>query len=387
MDRASLQLSQTYQPLTFVERGVAVPFTTPVLHGARARPGQRTGIELIVPNPSGARGSYILPWTGVADMCRPTVHDRRLCERVTELNAISPSSLRRAARFVAAEGLAGREAKAAIQDAEERDRQQTTVTNYLLLMALMQQVETPGSGFAEALAEAALTAEGPIMKEDAEGQPSEIERRAKRALAEVAPTLNSSPEEIADILEQMAEEFGPIGFGMHASGARIPREIIALTSFRNDMYAWSGDHIDNSGPVAAIIAEVAQVTLTCAQTTLADARVPTDDVYQLICAWPQQQDNIKLKLARPEWFLDGWGPICALWQEAEDDGSRRAAIDEIGLLLPVLPKEAAEWTGVAIEGETSGSRRKIIPLNEDWRTGALVFDQIARAERRRALNV
>src|ERR1700712_5461419 len=51
-----------YHPTTFLERGVAVPFTTPMLAGTRARPAEKQGLELVIPNPSGGRGVYIMAW-------------------------------------------------------------------------------------------------------------------------------------------------------------------------------------------------------------------------------------------------------------------------------------------------------------------------------------
>ena len=44
-----------------MERGASVPFTTPMLSGARVRPADRIGLELLMPNPSGGRGTYIVP--------------------------------------------------------------------------------------------------------------------------------------------------------------------------------------------------------------------------------------------------------------------------------------------------------------------------------------
>src|SRR5207253_8622990 len=88
--------------------GVAVPFTTPLLTGARARPAQRGRAELIVPNPSGGRGVYVLPWSGVRELCRPTVHDTRLNEMVAALPSVTPSAIRAAARQIAAQGQIGR---------------------------------------------------------------------------------------------------------------------------------------------------------------------------------------------------------------------------------------------------------------------------------------
>jgi hypothetical protein len=75
---------ESFLPATFLERGVAVPFTTPQLNGARARPGERRPLELIIPNPSGGRGVYILPLEGIHDFCTLTINDRRLADGITK---------------------------------------------------------------------------------------------------------------------------------------------------------------------------------------------------------------------------------------------------------------------------------------------------------------
>lgn len=102
------------QPATFLERGVTVPFTTPFLLGTRIRPTDtRSGREVVIGNPSGGRGFYIVPWGALPEVCAPTLHDRRLRQRLSDQTAIAPSLIRETARIVAAEGLAGSAAAAA----------------------------------------------------------------------------------------------------------------------------------------------------------------------------------------------------------------------------------------------------------------------------------
>ena len=91
----SLPPIQTYRPATFLERGVAVPFTTPLLTGARARPGARSKVELVVRNPSGGRGYYIVPMCQRPRAVPPTVHDSRLNRLISSLP--SPDTFHRAA--------------------------------------------------------------------------------------------------------------------------------------------------------------------------------------------------------------------------------------------------------------------------------------------------
>jgi hypothetical protein len=48
---------QSGHPATFAERGVALPTTTPLLSGARVQPGARGGLDLLIPSPTGGRGT------------------------------------------------------------------------------------------------------------------------------------------------------------------------------------------------------------------------------------------------------------------------------------------------------------------------------------------
>ena len=98
MTDLNLPLLDAYTPTSFQERGVAVPFTTPRLAGARIRRPERSGTEFIVPNPSGGRGVYVLHWGALRQLCRPTVHDTLLHQRIARLAVIDPAGVRLAAR-------------------------------------------------------------------------------------------------------------------------------------------------------------------------------------------------------------------------------------------------------------------------------------------------
>ena len=79
----SRPLIQRYRPRSFRERGVVAPFTSPLLSGGRLRWVPRMGVaghdlELVVPNPSGGKGFYILPWGDIGSIWRPTMHDVEL---------------------------------------------------------------------------------------------------------------------------------------------------------------------------------------------------------------------------------------------------------------------------------------------------------------------
>jgi hypothetical protein len=363
----NLPLIQTYQPTSFAERGVAVPFTTPLLAGARVRAAERTGTELVVPNPSGGRGVYILPWGSARQLCRPTVHDTRLFERLGQLPALTPSAVRQAARAVATEGLAGREAKAAGTASAAADTDERLLANFMLLMGLVEEVE-PGS--------VPLTA---LLRPTAE-----LEARSKRAVAHIAPKLGRSPDQIASDLEALAVLFGPLGLPPQADHARLPRLIAALREFRDEVAAWSPAAADEAiGAVARMLVNAAAQVVSAATAALQDARGGASPVSPLLRAWARAPDAVVSRIGRAEWALDGWDRIVLLWGEAKWPAERRAALLEMAQLVPIVPQDAAERPDTAQPNPTDEECR-VITLSEGWRTGPASFALVARNERLRA---
>ncbi|HET6182882.1 MAG TPA: hypothetical protein VFA03_04740 [Acetobacteraceae bacterium] len=366
----SLPLFQAYHPTTFLERGVAVPFTTPALAGARARPAERAGTEILVRNPAGGRGVYILPWGGICQLCRPTVHDTLLNQRVEALRSVTPEAIRRVARALAAEGLAGREASAAAARSEEADRTEKLVTNFHLLLALIEQA-----------APAELSDLGSLEQET-----EALKARAKQATARIAPRLGRTPEAVADALEELAELYLGLGAPGQQPPPRLIRLLAALRQLRQDMAAWKESQDGESAMAAEMIGAVADVTLACAERTIADAHALLADMPELLRRFQERPQEIATLIARPAWLLDGWEQICLVWSAAGTDAVRRAALFDMALQVPVLPREASEWVGTQVDTEMVWRFRRSVRRNEDWRTGA-TLDLIAASEHRRAMAI
>ncbi|HRQ82018.1 MAG TPA: hypothetical protein PKZ97_12980, partial [Azospirillaceae bacterium] len=81
---------EDYRPATFLERGVATPFTTPVLAAARVRPSRRLKLEFVIANPSGGLGWYVMPWEGLMTLSKVSVHDVLLFENIGKQELITP---------------------------------------------------------------------------------------------------------------------------------------------------------------------------------------------------------------------------------------------------------------------------------------------------------
>jgi hypothetical protein len=353
-----------YFPTTFLERGVAIPFTTPQLAGTRVRPGERVPLELLVPNPAGGRGVYILAWTEVDALCRPSLHDQHLIDLVAERQAITPAAIRVAALDTAIEGLAGRSAGSAARQLMQHDAKVMLETNFDMLLTLLRQVHPMAGGQASAL--------------DA---PSVIEARARAAVAAVAPELGMSTVEVARHLEELASVYQPLGVGTTRGTARIPALVGVLARVRQEAAQWWQAHPDEGGKEAAMLAMVADLTLSCVRVALADAYTLLDDLRDLMRRWQADAPGVARLVARPEWLMDGWDRIIQHWDAAHGTTARRVMLCEIAVMLPVLPREAADWArcSLGLQDDILRYRRKIV-LFEDWRTGASLFDMVARNE-------
>ena len=363
---------QGFQPSTFLERGIAVPFTTPALVGARLRPAERRGLELIVPNPAGGRGVYIVPWDGVQDLCSPTLHDRQLNARLDLLSVVTPGGLRRMACEVAAEGLAGRDAVAPARALLKQTEQDQLFATFELLLAVVRAVEQRDAGWLPPN----------IAERDA------LERRAQQALATMAPRVGRPAEDLMGILEELAVVFTGVGIGRQAAEARLPLMIAQLDALRRQMRLWQRACGEGGSPDAMLVDRTAELTASLARATLQDARGLLADLPRLFRAWANAPDDIVRLCARPEWLLDGWERICLLWQTADDGFGRPATLNEMVALIPTTPREASAWVEMDLEARLGGLRhhRRKVASGEDWRTGVTVVDLIARNEKLRALS-
>ncbi|MBV9538403.1 MAG: hypothetical protein JOY70_05675 [Acidisphaera sp.] len=356
-------------PATFLERGVKVPFTAAALCSARVRPAARTGLELLVPNLFGGRGVFVVPLQTARETCAPTVHDAKLLDRLCAMRNITPRDIQRVSREIACEGWAGDGATAAVDRAVKAERFADLLTNFELLLKLIKQVDPNGSPVAFSAA----------------GDAAEIETRIKAALEEVAPKLGKDRATIAGELEEIASLLSGVGVGLSVEHARVPRGVVAVKSLRDSLVAWAASANDDNRLIAEFAAGAAEMTLTCVAPTLRTARAQAADVSALLARWKADPVTVADQLTRPDWVIDGWEPICALWRGAETDAQRCCAIAEIATLVPAMPREATQWAGLPLDWKKPPSLRRAVRINEDWRTGDKIIGIVERNEQLRAL--
>ncbi len=346
-----------YRPATFLERGLAMPLTTPTLLGARIRPAERRGLELVLPNPAGAEGVYILPWSALHDFCAPSLHDRMLWDRVAGLPLLSPGTVREAARRVAVDGYAGRAASVAAKAADRVRREGTARTQYGLLLLLLRQGEPPGLGL-------------PPPDRD---HPASIQQRVRAVLRRRSGEVN--PERALEIIEEAATALAGVGLdaGEDAPLPRVARDLRAMTL---SIAGWASARPPEDRPSAQLIVAATELTLRCAERAMSELRGLTAEMWALLRRWDGDADRIRAQATRPDWLLDGWDALAGLWQSAPPD-ARLATLAEMALLVPVIPAEARDWFGFDAEGEMERHRgglrtwRRTVLARQDWVTGRL----------------
>jgi hypothetical protein len=365
-----------YQPVTFLERGLTLPFTTPHLLGARIRPGARQKAELVLANPAGVEGVYILPWAALPDVCAPTLHDRALWGRVAQLSLLTPRSVRQAAREVAAEGYAGRDAAKAVEATLAAGDQARIATHFRLLLELVRQAEPPSPG-------------APPPEQDA---PRNIERRARAALERMRQDGSigggMAPAAAFEALEELAAAFEGCGLRRDPTRARLPALVAEIAAVTQELASWGEAGTQQFRACTGLLGQSAQLTLRCGRIALAAAHAELDNIWSLLHRWRLAPDEVQTVLARPEWLLDGWELICGIWRQTLPE-HRAAAVLDMASLVPVVPTEVQGWVGFDAAGEMDqhqeGLRRwrRVVRPNQDWISGRLL-DAVWRNESLRA---
>ncbi len=360
----------SWNPATFAERGVAAPFTAPQLLGARLRDDGRGSADLTVPNPSGGRGVYVLDWHSGRELFRPTLHDTVLHQQVGRAGAVTPATVRTAARRVATDGLAGRAARhTALQAARDAEEDRIRA-HFLLMMCLVDQAEPGGIAISETM-----------PRTDA------LIRRARAVIGRVGPMATPTAT-VADALEGLAAPYAALGVHPDSRSPRLPRLIARMRTLCETLAAqpspsWHDRHPALAAGIAAAAARFADET----DRLLRDCRRLTGDMTALLRLWASRPDAVTDVLARPEWLLDGWEQICAIWELAATPLERRAALVDIGTIIPPLPHEAAAWQTDTAPAGWIAPHPPLAPSGGGTPRGSVAFALVARNERLRAVRI
>jgi hypothetical protein len=356
----------SFEPTTFRERGATVPFTTPLLLNARIRAAASgRGFEMVVTNPSGGRGALILPWWAMPDICSPTLFDRHLWESLSTSEDISPIGIRHEAQRLASLGLAGRQAAMAAKDAQRREQASQRLMRSMLLDSLILATETANESAGRART----------------GAGEAFVKRAERAVTRAAAVAGLPLLDFTADLERLALSLSGATPEIEGEDARLRQMQADLQRMADEITDWAGDQQEEAAHVMAanFIVATARQTIECGEVAMANTDSLIADLGLLMPRWGSEKDSIFERARGPDWVLDGWKTPMALWQNASPN-ERPAAIWEIALIAPVLPREAKAWLGEVNDWRDTPRRiTQVVRDKSDWRSGNLM-ELVARNE-------
>ncbi|WP_203073117.1 hypothetical protein [Falsiroseomonas ponticola] len=318
------------RPATRAERGVFVPFTAPMLWGARMRRIPGSPPELLLPSLSG-RGTYVLDWRSAVAACTPSLHDRQLWARLSLLHHPTPAGVRSVVRKVALMGHAGRPAQAAAEAALEEHRASAQAVKAALLKRLPAPPEPPA----------------------------------------------------AVLLGGLADLLADCGCGPAMPGPQI-RQVEGLDAFCTDLSAWTRRVPAPSGQKAGLVVlAAARHSLAATRACLAALWPTLEDLPGLLARGPAGLRLMAELVERPDWMLDGWPPIAALWA-ATALQERSALAAEVAAIFPVPAEEADRWPGAAVDWDTVLRGRRLLAALPVL-AGTRLVEMAARNESLRAM--
>ncbi|MFC0408634.1 hypothetical protein [Roseomonas elaeocarpi] len=350
-----------WRPATFAERGACVTFTTPTLLGSRVHMNDDAvgtgGLELMVPNPSGGEGVYVLPWGALPDIYALTLHDRHAWRRLAQTGSVTPPQVRAVLREVAVAGYAGRAAARAAAAAAEAEQASREVTRRALIYRLLQQ---SGARFPD--------------------QPGAAGGGLAAALERMT-SVAAWPEQIYAAIGTLAELLEPLGLPEDRAGGRLPQRLLDLHAMSKAMRAATTNTEDERNCVL-FMTDAVRHLISLARPALTAGRTLMEDAADLLAQWLRDPVPVQRKAAQAEWLLDGWELVLALWQVGG-----LASLRDLVRLVPMMPVEAEELVPLAERVNLPWAdefQRRMMTQGRDWRASA-VLDVNRRNERLRAV--
>lgn len=362
-------LSTRFWPATFEERGVVVPFTTPMQAFARVRQDRNETLEVLVPGMSGGAGTYVIGWPSIPEMFRLSVHDRALHEKILEDKASTPRGMRRCAQEIAMTGLAGIDAVEGAQKAHQAEENERLLSNYFLISATVEAM-APGA--------AKLTL--------ADVSSSAGKKKTREILDGVAGKLGISSEQLYINLELWSDMVAPVGLNSMPQECRLRRLLKQLDQFKSMIAGW-GDRtqadIDGHGALAG---EVARLTTEIAYELIWSIDDYVSQLPNTLRNWDRNEPELRELLNRLSWVLDGWEHVLAIWNSAAEGAiyQQAEALAEMIRMLPLVPKKELDALQSQAWGKLESSMRSHVRQLQGWQSGETDLELALRIEKRRA---
>lgn len=317
-------VSSRFWPATFQERGVSIPFTTPSIAFSRVRSDGREGLEVLVPGLSGGQGVYVIPWRGLRDMFKMSVHDRALHEEIDGLKDADPARIREIVLNVAMTGLAGPAAAAAARGALGQDDDDRLLASFHLIAAVIRGIT--GTELKLSLAELATEA----------GQ-----REVRGTLNRIADKLGMPAMSLHERMDAWAALISAIGVSAMKSKCRIGRLVNRIETFSDTVGIWGDQSFTENRELGHMICNVSFETLAVTRAYLTTLDKFTEAAGDTLTNWERASPSVHALAQKTEWLLDGWGSLVGLWDAGINEPAHEldTIVGTIFRLLPLVPRD------------------------------------------------
>jgi hypothetical protein len=357
-----IQSARKFLPSTFEERGIAVPFTTPLLSHSRVRKNYRGQLELSIPNFAGVDGNYIMPWKAVCDLVEPTLHDKLLFEHVIENKVTTPHAMRLAALSVATTGIAGPEVAQSAKKAIALDEESRALHQVILILRLLEETN---KGSAIDLREI-----GSVDRQD----------YVRKSLARVSSELGMPTDALDDRITELTRMTYPVGAEWNPVEGRLRVQVRALSQFRDSIRTWGCDQVNDAGDRAVFSSEVADLTLATSSNLLRSFNEVIQSPFNIVSMWQKSTPELERVASRLLWLLDGWDIIVQWWETCKDENERIATAEQMTPVLPLIPTNELEMSARETANGLIEKGHRWVKLNQDWSTGEVDVELIHRME-------
>jgi len=363
------RLQTDFIPGSFSERGLSVPFTTPLLAQARVRLAEDEKPEFVMPSFSGGKGRYVMPWATIQSVVKTTVHDRILFQRLGARPPRTPVAVRRVALEVAAKGLAGPKAAVAARTALSTTEETKVLTHFLLVERLLKLVHLSADDLMDG------------------GPHQQVSRaKAKLALARIAEALRLREVDVYERIETLSSLLEPVGLADAPEPGRLRRLGGEIRRLSQELRYWSSTTLADVAALGLFTADHAERTGALVEQALGQLDGDLGDMALVLRDWSGRSGRLNRSVLRLQFLLDGWDYLVGLWREAKgrQETDLPAVVADLFRLAPIIPKnEMPELSSQQI-ADLSAVQRRWVRANEDWRTGRLDMAQVRRIESVRA---
>lgn len=325
---ASSGKQEVILPKTFVQRGIAVPFSTRVLTFARLRRQVGGSMEILIPGLTGGADVYVVPHKMLPDAITMTVHDRAMHEEITRIRKLSPATVKAAAQKIALTGLGGPDPAAKVRKSLEAEKNLGPMVVFGLIRIAIQQLAPNHPGVKDLNAATIMSPEGMKLSRD--------------ALGGYAQTIGERGDKIWSRLEDWASRIADFGAPDESALGYLGTRLHQVEEMAQNLANWVKDEPVETAEIAQRISNAAETVSETARIHVASLNDMAGKMDAPLKDYDQTAESLTHHIDQIGMILDGWSRISDMWQTAllGDRILQREVLESFAPYVPVIPIEA-----------------------------------------------